>query len=33
MFSSGGHCVQQSGMVCALLVEGVMRNNYSVKLF
>ena len=32
IFSSGGHFVQQSITVCAILVEGIMRN-ISVKLF
>ena len=26
IFSSGGHFVQQSGMICAILVEGHPRN-------
>ena len=30
--SSGGPFVQQSGTICAILVEGIMMNN-SVKLF
>ena len=30
--SFGGPFVQQSGTICAILVEGIMRNN-SVKLF
>ena len=32
IWSSGGHVVQPSGTICAILVEGIMRNN-SVKLF
>ena len=32
IWSSGGPFVQRSGTVCAILVEGIMRNN-SVKLF
>ena len=32
IWSSGGPFVQQSGTICAMLVEGIMRNN-SVKLF
>ena len=32
IFSSGGHFVQLKGTVCAILVEGIMRN-ISVKLF
>ena len=32
IWSSGGPYVQQSGTICAILVEGIMRNN-SVKLF
>ena len=32
IFSSGGHFVQQSGTVCKILVEGIMRN-ISVELF
>ena len=32
IWSSGGPIVQQSGTICAILVEGIMRNN-SVKLF
>ena len=32
IWSSGGTFVQQSGTICAILVEGIMRNN-SVKLF
>ena len=28
---SGGHFVQQSGKVCAILVEGIMKNSF-VKL-
>ena len=31
-FSSGGHYVQQSGTVCANVIEGIMRN-ISVKLY
>ena len=31
-WSSGGPLVQQSGTICAILVDGIMRNN-SVKLF
>ena len=30
--SSGSSFVQQSGTICAIMVEGIMRNN-SVKLF
>ena len=26
IFSSGGHFAQPSGTVCAILVEGIMRN-------
>ena len=29
IFSPGGHFVQQSGMVCKILVEGIMRNFLS----
>ena len=32
IFSSGGHFVQRSRTVCAILVEGIMRN-ISVKLY
>ena len=32
IYSSGGPFVQQSGTICEILVEGIMRNN-SVKLF
>ena len=32
IFSSGCHCVQRSGTVCANLVKGIMRNIF-VKLF
>ena len=32
IFSSGGHFIQQSRTVCAILIEGIMRN-ISVKLF
>ena len=32
IWSYGGPFVQQSGTICAILVEGIMRNN-SVKLF
>ena len=31
-FSSGGHFVQRSGMILAVLIEGLPRN-ISVKLF
>ena len=31
-WSVGGPLVKQSGTICAILVEGIMRNN-SVKLF
>ena len=31
IFSSGSHLVQQSGTVCAIVVEGIM-SNISVKL-
>ena len=32
IWSSGGTLVQRSGTICAILVDGIMRNN-SVKLF
>ena len=32
IWSSGGHFVQQRGTICAILVDGITRNN-SVKLF
>ena len=32
IWSSGGPFVQQSGTICAILVEGIMRNN-SMNLF
>ena len=32
IYGSGSHFVRQSGTFCAILVEGIMRNN-SVKLF
>ena len=32
IFNSGGHLVQQSRSVCAILVEGMLRN-ISAKLF
>ena len=32
IWSSGGPFVQRSGTICAILVEGIKRNN-SVKLF
>ena len=32
IWSSGDHFVQPSGTICAILVEGIIRNN-SVKLF
>ena len=32
IWSSGDHFVMPSGTICAILVEGIMRNN-SVKLF
>ena len=32
IFSFGSHFVYQSGMVCAILVEGI-RGNINVKLF
>ena len=32
IFNFGGHFVQRSGTVCAILVEGIVRN-ISVKLF
>ena len=32
IWSSGGPLVQLSGTICAILVEGIMRNN-SVKVF
>ena len=32
IYSAGSHFVQQSRMVCVILVEGIMRN-ISVKLF
>ena len=33
IWSSGSPVVQQSVTICAILVEGIMRNNNSVKLF
>ena len=32
IWTSGGPFVQRSGTICAILVEGIMRNN-SLKLF
>ena len=32
IYSSDSSFVQQSGTICAIMVEGIMRNN-SVKLF
>ena len=32
IWSSGGPFVQRSGSICAILVEGIMRNNFE-KLF
>ena len=32
IWSSGDHFVQRSGTICAILVEGIMRNN-SVNFF
>ena len=32
IYSSGGHFVQLSRTICAILVEGIMRNTF-VKLF
>ena len=33
IFGSGGHFVQQSGIICALLVEGIVVRIISVKLW
>ena len=32
IWSSGGPCIQQTGTICTILVEGIMRNN-SMHLF
>ena len=32
-FRSGGHFVQQSGTICAILVEGIMWNNHVTSFY